>query len=186
MKTSNSPHDFLLGLGSTLPGYLYLVGLNKRICFHNRAMEQYFAIEGNKTNDFAFGLNSEEVAHTLNQNHPQLAKRNASKLMGNNERALKERRSFVFEETFPINGIMSRTVSHKGPIFDANGYIIGLYGYSIDIDAYRDLPKAMEYIYHRAMHTLHTLNHPCDAMLGIQTHKVRSLLSIIECIEKNF
>ena len=87
---------------------------------------------------------------------------------------MKERRALLFEEQVCANGAFHFLLSHKAPLYDDFGYIIGLYGYCIDARTYQKMPDAFLRIYKKAEQTLLTLD---------QSHNPNTLTSLLKMIE---
>lgn len=163
-----------------LPGRFFIKNLHQRVVFHNQSMEDYYNLDKQAKEDMAIGANAHEIITNLNPLHPKLAAKCASAVDNNNTIMLKERRAIIFEEIIPIDGQPSHIINHKGPVFDAHGYIIGHFGYFYSPHIFADeTSKALFDIYQQAQYGLVTSK--CEAQGHVQDQN--TLINLINCIE---
>lgn len=163
-----------------LPGRFFIKNLHQRVVFHNQTFEDYYALNGQPQEDMAIGANAREIISNLNPHHPTLAKKCSDTVDQNNTIMLKERRAIVFEEIVPIDGQPSHVINHKGPIFDAHGYIIGHFGYFYSPHVFaNETSQALLDVYQQAQYELITSR--SEERNHIQNEN--ALINLIKCIE---
>lgn len=143
-EANNKPFSFLQ-MADILPGNFFIYDLHGQIIYQNKSQVDFFKTQPGIDEDpeSFIGMHITEITRAINKNDTIKAEEVGRQIDKNNAKVIQERRPFVFEEKIPMGNALVTFVSYKAPLFDASGYIVGIYGYAVNVTAYQTTQNAM-------------------------------------------
>lgn len=143
-EPSTKPFSFLQ-MADILPGNFFIYDLHGQIIYQNKAQVDFFKDLPNidENPESFLGMHISEITQAIHKGNTDEAKEAGKQIEKNNTKVIQERRPFVFREIVPIRNASITFISYKAPLFDTSGYIIGIYGYAVNVTAYQTTQNAM-------------------------------------------
>lgn len=163
-----------------LPGNFFIYDQQGRWVFSNKAQIEY---------TYPYSLLGEDIrflAVKANPNHKEKALKYANEIQHNNVCVMQTKKTRAFVETMPVSGKNKYFISHKAPLYNKDGEVIGLFGYATDITEHKEAllreesaNKRLKQIIESQMRFLANVSHDIKTPLS----GVHGLLQLI--MEKN-